>query len=429
MKTLKKMSTALAGAILISSLAAVSVSAAEAESDGVLHIEIGADGGFALPGDSDEYESEPITSYAEKSEDYGNSILPDTYTGSEAVPDTNSVLPDSSYSNNDSLMADNYYYIPEQADDESYPETAEYGNNYCESGECHYFSGVYEDNDIDNEIYYNDGSNDDYTEYITADGVLVKVFKPQEMPKAGMVSENMTHYIVNVKMETKNYEESVDELYRLFDRYNAEIFSSGEYGNSYTDVGDTRTALFVVKVPVERYQDMNKEMVYAGHIVRDEVFNEDFTRQYSTNNARLEALYLEKNSTYDYQRLADVNAEIVDYELDSREIEESINTAVFKIELNTVMAEEDNEESAPTIEPVVIRTGDDNSVPPVQEDNSGIMIVILLIAASVAAVVIIYKAWFEYKDEDDDSDEKDNVVDGEFTKVDEKESENENKVE
>ena len=95
----------------------------------------------------------------------------------------------------------------------------------------------------------------------------------------------MIIYKSNYDIQTKDYLASVAALKELCAKYEAYFESSNTYGNEST----SRSANYVIRVPVKNYSAFTGETGNIGVIVSSSEYNEDITDRYVDTEARLES--------------------------------------------------------------------------------------------------------------------------------------------
>lgn len=191
---------------------------------------------------------------------------------------------------------------------------------------------------------YNEGSSKAMNDYVKGE------------PGSGELSATVVEtnrkivYSSWATIQTKTYDESVDAVKDLCEKYNAYFQSSTTYGNGI-DSRDSRSANYTIRIPVENYSDFVKEIGGIGSVFESGEDNQDVTEQYVDIEARLSSaklreervlVLLENADKLDdvlalERELSDIRYEIESYTGSLRKLNSLIDYATFTLRLVEVV--------------------------------------------------------------------------------------------
>lgn len=194
----------------------------------------------------------------------------------------------------------------------------------CESADVKYDGAIAEDQ---SSVVYNTSSS--------AGGLMDKVIFEEydmDMPEAEepgssftsdkAFSERKIIYSSWFNFQTEEYDESLEVLKNLCDKYGAYFESSESYGNK---TYSTRSSRFKIRVPKSNYHSFISEAGSIGTIVGNGENNSDVTENYFDTQARLESAQLRE------ERLLEIlkNAKTLD---DVLALERELSDVRYEIE-------------------------------------------------------------------------------------------------
>lgn len=161
-------------------------------------------------------------------------------------------------------------------------------------------------------------------------------------------------YSADVEVETKDFDESVEFIYGLLDRYGAFLESSRVSGKSYEAAiygyKSLRRATFVIRVPVAHFNTMRDGLEGAGNVLNSYVYSTNITTQFYDAQSRLNAYRTEEErlldmlskceTVYDMleieSRLSDVRYEIEALETTLRNWQNEVDYSTLTVVLSEV---------------------------------------------------------------------------------------------
>ena len=137
----------------------------------------------------------------------------------------------------------------------------------------------------------------------------------------GALSTSMTEKIIysaNVDMETLDFEETVAAVEEMVERYGGFFESSSVSGNSYSDEyhGYTggRYANYVIRVPVESFNEMTGSLDTIGNVLNVYRYVENITQQFYDSQSRLDAYEIEEERLLSMLEQAETVTDMLDIE-------------------------------------------------------------------------------------------------------------------
>jgi len=112
----------------------------------------------------------------------------------------------------------------------------------------------------------------------------------------------------NITMETKLYDEAIENLNQIIIENNAYIQNSNEYTNSYSKA---RTLNIVIRVPRENSTEAIADITVLGTVTNRSENVNDVTDSYSDIDARLKTLYVEEQTYLDILEKAETVDEVL----------------------------------------------------------------------------------------------------------------------
>ena len=153
------------------------------------------------------------------------------------------------------------------------------------------YAEVYKETELD---YDNGGFNDYKAEEESTDGITNYVSEPSEPRKI--------IYTSSYTIETTEYDNSITNLEKLCAKYGAYYEKAESYG---TKENANRNSNFVVRVPVENYNEFKGEAGNIGVITRSSENNRDVTEMYVDTEARLQSAKLREERLLEILAKAD----------------------------------------------------------------------------------------------------------------------------
>ncbi len=157
-----------------------------------------------------------------------------------------------------------------------------------------------------------------------------------------------------VYMETLEYDETLNTLKMLIEKYNAyTAFSQNTGGGMYESNAYQRSSRFTIKVPAEFFESMYEELQTVGHVLNANEGKEDITSQFVDIESRLTTLYvqeerllsiLEKSENLEdiielEYALQDVRYEIESYTTSLRNLEDLVRFSTIDVNVQEVYEE------------------------------------------------------------------------------------------
>ncbi len=155
-------------------------------------------------------------------------------------------------------------------------------------------------------------------------------------------------YSAEVNIETIKFDESVETIYSLADRYGAFIESSRVSGTSYASErsgrGSYRSANFVIRVPAAHFNTMRGSLESVGNVLNSYVYSTNITTQYYDSQSRLNAYRTEEERLMDMLSKCETVPDMLD-------IESRLSEVRYEIEaLETTLRNWQNEVDYSTLE-------------------------------------------------------------------------------
>lgn len=193
------------------------------------------------------------------------------------------------------------------------------------------------------EAGYDDEASGEFTNDMDGNGQETQMAYERKIIKTGFVY-----------METLEYDETLDTLKKLIDKYNAyTAFSQNTGGGMYESNAYQRSSRFTIKVPAEFFEAMYDELQTIGHVLNANEGKEDITSQFVDIESRLTTLYvqeerllsiLEKSENLEdiielEYALQDVRYEIERYTTNLRNLEDLVRFSTIDVNVQEVYEE------------------------------------------------------------------------------------------
>ncbi len=136
-------------------------------------------------------------------------------------------------------------------------------------------------------------------------------------------------YSGSANVETIHFDETVDQVYALINRYGGFLESSyvtgRDYSSQYYDRGSYRSAEFVIRVPRDYFASLRGDLGTLGNVTYSSVEAQNITSAYRDTQSRLETYRVEEERLLDMLK----KAEYVD---DMLSIEDRLSSVRYQIE-------------------------------------------------------------------------------------------------
>ena len=139
--------------------------------------------------------------------------------------------------------------------------------------------------------------------------------------EAGTLSTSMAEKIIysaNVEMETLDFDETIAAVEEMVERYGGFFESSSVSGNSYSAeyYGYTggRYANYVIRVPVESFDEMTGSLDTVGNVLNVYRYTENITTQFYDSQSRLDAYEIEEERLLSMLEQAETVTDMLDIE-------------------------------------------------------------------------------------------------------------------
>lgn len=168
----------------------------------------------------------------------------------------------------------------------------------------------------------------------------------------------MIHYDSFFSIETLDFVQTLDDIQALVHTYGATIVNSyqSDYDDSwYRDTtvnsSNSQQAEFEIRVPSDEFQKMSQTLdTITGKIITQEVSSVDMTRNYNSNNDRIDALETEREQLLKlmeqaenaetliafYDHVADINTELASLQTNQNDIVYDTDYATMRIHVKEV---------------------------------------------------------------------------------------------
>ncbi len=105
-------------------------------------------------------------------------------------------------------------------------------------------------------------------------------------------------YSSDVAVETVEFDKAVESVEAMLTRYGAFLESSSVAGKSYAETASGRQtyrqAVFVIRVPVDAFGDMNTDLENVGNVTNHRVYTENITERYYDTQSRVDSYRVEQ---------------------------------------------------------------------------------------------------------------------------------------
>lgn len=136
-------------------------------------------------------------------------------------------------------------------------------------------------------------------------------------------------YSGSANVETVRFDETVDQIYEMIDRYQGFLESAyvtgRDYNSQYYDKHNYRNAEFVIRVPRESFTAMRGDLDQLGSVTYSSVEAQNITSAYRDTESRLKAYRVEES------RLLDM-LDKAEYVEDMLNIEDRLSNVRYQIE-------------------------------------------------------------------------------------------------
>ena len=136
-------------------------------------------------------------------------------------------------------------------------------------------------------------------------------------------------YSGSASVETVRFEDTVEQVYALIDRYRGFLESSyvtgRDYSSQYYNRNNYRSAEFVIRVPRENFNAIRSELDSLGSVTYSSVEAQNITSAYRDTESRLETYRVEESRLLDMLKKAD-------YVDDMLNIEDRLASVRYQIE-------------------------------------------------------------------------------------------------
>ena len=150
-------------------------------------------------------------------------------------------------------------------------------------------------------------------------------------------------YSVFAEIETKNFDETIENVHALMARYGAFIESSSisgvNYASQFHGWNDFRSAYFSLRVPQNQLNAMTASLADLGNVIHENSNAQNITSQFYDTQSRLNSLTIQEERLLDMLRRADEIPDLI-------AIEERLGEIRYQIEwlttsLNTMQQQVD----------------------------------------------------------------------------------------
>lgn len=136
-------------------------------------------------------------------------------------------------------------------------------------------------------------------------------------------------YSGSANVETIRFDETVDQVYQMIDRYQGFLESSyvtgRDYSSQYYDRYSYRNAQFVIRVPRENFSSLRSDLDTLGNVTYSSVGAQNITNEYRDTESRMKAYRVEESRLLEMLE----KAENVD---DMLNIEDRLSNVRYQIE-------------------------------------------------------------------------------------------------
>jgi flagellar basal body-associated protein FliL len=137
-------------------------------------------------------------------------------------------------------------------------------------------------------------------------------------------------YYFNASVETIRFEETMEAVDALIEKYNGFIESSSVTGSNYNASYDTnrqyRTANFIIRIPKEAYKLMTEEIPTLGNMVYGNTQAQNITSQFMDTESRLKTYRVEEERLLSMLEKADTVADMITIETRLSEVRYNIES-------------------------------------------------------------------------------------------------------
>ncbi len=137
-------------------------------------------------------------------------------------------------------------------------------------------------------------------------------------------------YTADASVETLQFEETVQAVYDMLDKFGAYIQSSSisgaDYVTEYYERFPYRRAYFSIRVPKEQYTAMSADLETLGNLVSYSSSSSDISSQYTDTETRLAAYKAEHDRLLEMMEAAETVEDMISVEERLSEVEYSIDS-------------------------------------------------------------------------------------------------------
>lgn len=125
-------------------------------------------------------------------------------------------------------------------------------------------------------------------------------------------------YTAYAEIETTEFDQSVETVYGLLDRYGAFLENSSVTGNNLQDIANGwaygRTAQFTIRVPKEHYSDVTAALSTVGNVTYQTSDASNITAQYTDVQAQLQSYETQEQRLLEIMAQADTVEDMITLE-------------------------------------------------------------------------------------------------------------------
>jgi len=199
--------------------------------------------------------------------------------------------------------------------------------------------------------------------YSTSGGSVADVI--QSASKTYNLDTEKIIYTAYADIETLEFDETVQAVYDMMERFGAYIENSSvsgtDYATKYYGGKSHRNANFTVRVPVQHYSEMSVSLTEIGNVTNYSSESRNITAQFTDTESRLKAYRTEYDRLLEMMENANTVEEMIQVEARLSEVEYNIESLTGtlrvwqdKVDYSTININirEVHEYSEPVVEPV-----------------------------------------------------------------------------
>lgn len=142
-------------------------------------------------------------------------------------------------------------------------------------------------------------------------------------------------YTAYADVETLEFDDTVQAVYAMLDRFGAYIESSSvtgtDYATTYYGNRSRRTADFAIRVPVQNYSNMSQSLTELGNVISYSSNSENISTRYTDVESRLKTYRTEYDRLIEMLAAADNVYDMVTVEQRISEVEYNIETLTSEL--------------------------------------------------------------------------------------------------